>query len=206
LRLWMALAGCSPHLAGSMGILCEVTSRTPLQEASSWAGPSEEVSETLSRPPVRVDWDERTLDSESSPLLALTKWASEDLVVIEQDCEEEPVFLYAPLLLQLDLGEGGVMGSLEGDLTVASDGALSVRAEGEVQVTEPWASVGAAYVQDQQAKGELASWRATVRGPWEQASVRLDAVNLDDEGEDWITNLWHGSWVLADEAQPPAGP
>jgi hypothetical protein len=201
--LWIVWSGCSPELDGSQGHLCEVTSRTPLQEASHWTSLSEEeVSETLSRLPVRVDWDERTLDSESSPLSVLAQWASEDLVVIEQDCKEEPIFLYAPLLLQLDLGEGGVMGTLEGDLTVAPDGGLSIRAEGEARVTEPWASVGAAYVDEEQTKGELAYWRATVRGPWEQAHVGLDAVNLDAGGEDWVTSLWDGSWVLSEAAQP----
>lgn len=200
---WVVLVGCSPDLSGSMGQLCSVTSRTPLVEATTWTGPEEQdVLDTLTaQGPVLVDWEGQTLDEPSAPLSVVVGWNTENLVVIEQDCPYDPVFLSIPVDLDLDLGEGGVTGVLQGELKVVPEGEISVVAEGEVEPSEPWASAAEDYVQRQQIKGELRYWRATVRGAWSEAGVRLVAVNIDDDGEDWVTGLWDGTWVT-EETQP----
>lgn len=199
LLLACLISACQPDLSGSVGKLCPVLSRTPLAEATGWLGPGEEeVRETLNtNTPVRADWTEQTLSADSAPLSAVVRWEAGVPEVIELDCPEEPVLLFMPITLALELGEGEVLSSLLGEMKITPEGAISVMAEGDAELSDPWARAGEDYVEQRQVEGDLASWRATVNGPWQEASVRLDAVNIEEGGEDWVTVLWHGQWVTA---------
>jgi hypothetical protein len=201
--MWFAFYGCQTPPASPQGHLCSVTNRTALSEASNWTGPSEqEVLDTIAtHPPLQVSWDELTLDTTSSPLSVTVAWDSGALEVVERDCPHDPLLLEVPITLNLNLGEGGVTGELEGELKATPEGQLTVRAEGVADSVEPWTGKGATYVDEQEVNGDLVDWRATVKGPWSEAVVRLDAVNIDAEGRDWVTVLWHGHWV-SEAAQP----
>lgn len=194
------LAGCGapPTLDGPAG--CDVSNRTPLVDANDWTGPElQEVSDELSaQPPAFVVWDERTLDVTNSPVSAPLRWNPDEAAIVESDCPDSVRYLSIPVALDLDVGEGGVVGTLEGELRVDPDEALWIRAEGEVEPFEPWASAGLQHVADEQVAVEVASWRATVRGSWSGAAVRLDAVSLDAAGRDQVTVLWDVHWTNAD--------
>ncbi|MEQ1502020.1 MAG: hypothetical protein ABMB14_07300 [Myxococcota bacterium] len=202
---WASLTGCrSPPAPPGLAELCPVTARTPLPDASGWSGPDEEAltAAVTAHPPARVDWDESTLDSATSPVSVGLAWQSNQIEIVERDgCPSDPIVLFVPVVLRVDVGEGGVEGSLAGELTADPAGTLTLRAEGVVEPVESWNSVGEAHVVDQGVAGEVDHWYATVKGPWTGAALRIDAVSIDGD-RDWVTVLWSGHW--SDTAtQPP---
>ena len=190
-----ALCGCSPP-PDPPGVLCDDIRRTPLAEATDWTGPdAEDIVDALVQVPIRVDWDLFTLDVASSELSLTLDWSVDAIDVVEADCPEIEPYLEAPLVLSLDLAQGGVVGTLAGELTLGDVG-LGVRTQGEVRAIDPWTTIGETFA-GEQVEGDVVRWNGTVTGPWNAAKVRIDAVSASEE-RDRATVLWNGHWVLAE--------